>query len=253
MHGVSLPQAPTGNEVVNTVPRPFRGSGPRRYRPNPVPDVTDAAAAGPAAEWRLVEQLRAGDEAAFRQLVERHHNALVRVAGNYVPTRALAEEVAQETWLAVVSGIDRFEGRSSVKTWLFRILINRARTRGVRERRTVPDSSLAGEDGGGPVVEPERFRSSEHRWAGHWAAPPRRWDGIPEDRLLAAETKAVVDAAIEALPPAQREVITLRDVQGLSSGEVCDLLDLTEGNQRVLLHRARAKVRAALERYLDEG
>jgi RNA polymerase sigma-70 factor (ECF subfamily) len=204
-----------------------------------------------AADQLLVEQLRAGDEDAFRDLVARYHGAFVRVASNYVRSRALAEEVAQETWLAVIRGIDRFEGRSSLKTWLFRILINQARTRGVRERRTVPDSALGDEEGGGPAVEPERFRGSEHLWVGHWAAPPRRWEGIPEDRLLADETRTLVEATIASLPPAQREVITLRDVQGLSAEDVCDLLNLTEGNQRVLLHRGRSKVRAALERYFD--
>jgi RNA polymerase sigma-70 factor (ECF subfamily) len=218
-----------------------------------VPEVPDAFAAAPTPEWDLVEQLRAGDEVAFRELVTRYHGSLVRVARGYVPSRALAEEAAQETWLAVLDGIDRFEGRSSVKTWLFRILVNRAQVRGLRERRTVPDPALAGGEGGAPAVEPERFRGSEHQWSGHWASPPRRWDGVPEDRLVAAETRAVVDAAIEALPPAQREVIALRDVQGLSAAEVCELLDLSEGNQRVLLHRARSKVRAALERYLDGG
>ena len=207
------------------------------------------------------EQGQAPDTAAprpqprltFAELYESCFAFVWRTARRLGTPEANLDDVVQEIFMVAYRRQDEFEGRSSVKTWLFRILINRARTRGVRERRTVPDSSLAGEDGGGPVVEPERFRSSEHRWAGHWAAPPRRWDGIPEDRLLAAETKTVVDAAIEALPPAPREVITLRDVQGLSSGEVCDLLDLTEGNQRVLLHRARAKVRASLERYLDEG
>jgi RNA polymerase sigma-70 factor (ECF subfamily) len=217
-----------------------------------VADATDTATTGPAAEWRLVEQLRAGDETAFRALVSRYHASLVRVASAHVPSRAVAEEVAQETWLAVLSGIDRFEGRSSVKTWLFRILLNRARTRGVRERRSVPVSALAGDEGG-PVVEPERFRGRDDAWPGHWATPPRRWDGIPEDRLVAGETKAVVEAAIAALPSAQRAVITLRDVQGMSAAEVCDLLELTEVKKRVLLHRARSQERAELELFIDHS
>jgi RNA polymerase sigma-70 factor (ECF subfamily) len=199
-----------------------------------------------------VEGLRRRDEAAFREVLTRYHAAFVRVAQLYVPSRAVAEEVAQETWIAVVTGIDRFEGRSSLKTWLFRILVYRAKSRGERERRTTPFSALeAVGDDDGPAVEPDRFRGEGDRWPGHWATPPRRWDGIPEERLTAAETRSVVERAITALPLAQREVITLRDVQGLDPAEVCDLLALSEGNQRVLLHRARSKVRAALERYFD--
>ncbi len=194
----------------------------------------------------LVERLRAGDERAFMELVAAYQPAMVRLARTFVPSEAVAEEVAQETWLGVLNGLDRFEGRSSLKTWIFRILVNRARTRGERESRTVPFSSLERDDDEhGPTVDPDRFRDD-----GFWGAPPRAWEGQPEDRLLSAETRRVIRDAIDMLPPAQRRVIGLRDVEGLSAQEVVELLDLTEVNQRVLLHRARAKVRQALEDYL---
>ena len=198
----------------------------------------------PHTDAVLVERLRAHDEAAFMELVERYHGALVRLARSFVPSQAVAEDVAQETWLGVLNGIDRFEGRSSLKTWIFRILVNRAKTRGQRESRSVPFSSLEGAEGG-PTVDPDRFAE------GAWSSPPRRWEGEPVDRLLAGEARGVIDAAIAELPPAQRRVITLRDVEGLDAGETSALLELTDGNQRVLLHRARAKVRQALEDYLS--
>jgi RNA polymerase sigma-70 factor (ECF subfamily) len=178
-------------------------------------------------------------------LVEKYGPSLLRVAQLYVPTRAAAEEVVADTWLAVVQGLDRFEGRSSLKTWLFRILTNKAKTRGVRERRTLPFSSFVGDgDEDATAVDVDRFASD-----GHWSAPP---GGVPEERLLAREARATIEAAIEALPPNQRAVITLRDLEGLSAEEACNVLGLSETNQRVLLHRARAKVRAAFERYLEE-
>jgi RNA polymerase sigma-70 factor (ECF subfamily) len=200
---------------------------------------------------QLVAALRGGDEHAFRQLVRQHHEALVRVALMYVSTRAVAEEVVQETWLAVIRGLDRFEGRSSLKTWIFRILTNIAKTRAQREGRTLPFSALERPDAvPEPAVGPERFLPPDHaRWPGHWAAKPEPW---PEERLLAGETRAVVEHAIEQLPPAQRAVISLRDVEGWSSEETCNALGLSETNQRVLLHRARSKVRQALEDYLSE-
>ena len=194
---------------------------------------------------QLVAALRAGDEAAFKQLIDRYHGSLVRVAQAYVPTRALAEDVAQETWLAVLEGLDRFEGRSSLKTWLFRILTNRAKTRGMRERRSLPFSAFDSDD----AVDPDRFRGPDEPWPGHWSAPPR---GFPEERLLAQETRGVIEDAIRGLPETQRTVITLRDVEGWSADEVCNALTLSETNQRVLLHRARSSVRAALERYLED-
>ena len=206
------------------------------------------------ADAHLVEALQRGEEAAFAQLVRDHHASLLRVAQIYVPTRAVAEEVVQETWLAVLRGIDRFEGRSSLKTWLFRILTNVAKTRAVREGRTIPLSALQGGDAPEAAVDPDRFRGADDpRSPGHWASPPAAWDTLPEERLVAAETRAVIDEAIERLPAAQRAVITLRDVQGWSAEEVCNALEVTETNQRVLLHRARSKVRAALEGYLAEA
>ena len=197
----------------------------------------------------LVAALRRGDEAAFRHAVELYHAPLVRAARQFVRTTALAEEVTQDTWLAVIRGLDRFEGRSSFKTWLFRILANQARSRAVRESRTVPMSSLASADG--PSVDPARFQDSNARDPGHWRAAPADWSGLPESALEAAETRTVIECAIAFLPSSQREVITLRDVVGLAADEVCQVLDVTEGNQRVLLHRARASVRSALEAHLE--
>lgn len=220
-------------------------------------DLASRGGAGPGGasrdEGALLAGLRSGDEAAFAHLVDTYHGAFVRLAQHYVPSRAVAEEVAQETWLAVIEGIGRFEGRSSLKTWLFRILVNRARTRGERERRTTPLSSLAAgdEEETGPVVLPERFRGSDALWAGHWAAPPRRWEGEAEQRLLDGETRELLEAVIATLPAQQRDVLVLRDVCGLAGAEVCEALGLSEANQRVLLHRGRSKVRAALEQYLE--
>jgi RNA polymerase sigma-70 factor (ECF subfamily) len=201
-------------------------------------------------DQRVIEGLRAGNEGVFAELVDRYHASLIRVAMRYVPSRAVAEEVAQETWIGVIEGIDRFEGRSSLKTWLYKILIYRARARGERERRTTPFSALEGDDSA-PSVPTERFRGSDALWAGHWATPPKRWDGEAEARALAGETKSVLDAAIAALPQTQREVIMLRDLSHFTAAEVCYLLGVTEANQRVLLHRGRSRVRAALEQYLD--
>jgi len=183
-------------------------------------------------------------------LVEKYGPSLLRVATLHVSSRTAAEEVVQDTWLAVVTGLERFEGRSSLKTWLYRIASNKAKTRGRREARSLPFSSLAYDgDEGEPAVAVDRFLGPGSRYAGHWAAPPR---GVPEERLLAGEARGVVEQAIGALPSNQRAVITLRDVEGLSAEEACNVLGLTETNQRVLLHRGRAKVRAALERYLED-
>jgi RNA polymerase sigma-70 factor, ECF subfamily len=194
---------------------------------------------------RLVERLRAGDEAAFVELIRRYNPSLQRVARMFVSSDAVAEEVVQETWLAVLKGIDRFEGRSSLKTWVFRILTNTAKTRGQREGRSVPFSALEDPEGSfEPAVERGRFTP-----VGHWVSPPRAW---PEDRLLSGETRKILESAIEGLPAAQRTVVSLRDVEGWSAEEVRNALELSETNQRVLLHRGRAKVRRALEKYLAE-
>ncbi|HUH80999.1 MAG TPA: sigma-70 family RNA polymerase sigma factor [Solirubrobacteraceae bacterium] len=195
----------------------------------------------------LLEALRAGDEAAFEELVERYQTSLVRIAMMYVGDRTVAEEVAQETWLAVLAGIDRFEGRSSLKTWIFRILTNRAKTRGERESRQLPLSALFGDEE--PEVGLDRFLPPDHpeRPLG-WAAPPRAW---PEERLLSHETTEALRRAIAELPPAQQAVIGLRDVEGFTPEEVADALQISAGNERVLLHRARSHVRRALEEYLE--
>jgi RNA polymerase sigma-70 factor, ECF subfamily len=199
----------------------------------------------------LVERIRAGDEAAFMTLVEQLQPAMLRVAAMYVSSRSVAEEVVQDAWLGVLRGLDRFEGRSSLRTWVFRILTNTAKTRGLREGRTVPFSSLAGDDLDAPSVGPDRFDTAPGDPRGHWSTLPDDWRGIPEDRLVGRETLAQIGRAIEALPPMQAEVIRLRDVLGWTSDEVRNALDLSETNQRVLLHRARARVRDALERYLS--
>jgi RNA polymerase sigma-70 factor, ECF subfamily len=187
----------------------------------------------------LLARLRAGDEEAFAALVARHDGALRRVARTYVRTDTAVEEVVQETWLGVVRGLDAFEGRSSLRTWIFRILVNQARTRAVRDARSLPFSSLEGEDG--PTVDPSAFGAD-----GRWTSAPPRLDSDPETGLLGAELREHLLEAVESLSRDQRAVITLRDLVGLSAAEVRDLLEITDGNQRVLLHRARARVRAAL-------
>jgi RNA polymerase sigma-70 factor (ECF subfamily) len=201
-------------------------------------------------DTRLVEALKAGDEAAFGTLVHEYGPSMLRVARMFVSSRAVAEEVVQEAWIGVLRGIARFEGRSSLKTWIFRILTNTAKTRGVREGRSVPFSALAADDESGTSVDPDRFLGPDERFPGHWATPPESWEGRPEQRLLSGETLDVIRAEIERLPPAQAVVITMRDIDGFGSDEVCNALDITETNQRVLLHRARTKVRRALEDYL---
>jgi RNA polymerase sigma-70 factor, ECF subfamily len=206
-----------------------------------------------ADDHLLVERLRAGDEEAFMDLVVRWSPSMLRVARMYVPSQAVAEDVVQETWLGVLNGIDRFEGRSSLRTWVFSILVNRARTRGERERRTVPFAALAREEGEeGPSVDPDRF-VHEGSDIGAWASPPVRWWEEPERALDSGEAVARIQSEIEKLPEMQRLVITMRDVDGLSSEEVRSALDISETNQRVLLHRARAKVRAALEDYYADA
>jgi RNA polymerase sigma-70 factor (ECF subfamily) len=221
---------------------------------DPIDEPEDAGAAyvAPAGQAELVAALRAGDEQAFTVLIEELGPSMLRVARMYVATRAVAEDVVQETWLAVLSGIERFEGRSSLKTWIFRILTNRAKTRGEREGRSVPFSSFASDADAdeGVTVDVDRFRSGG-QFTGHWTSAPSRWSELPENRLVGKETIAIAEAAIAALPESQRTVITMRDVDGLSSEEVRNVLGLSESNQRVLLHRARAKVRRALETYLE--
>ncbi len=202
-------------------------------------------------ESRLLNALREGDESAFSELVTRYHGPLKRFARTFGADDALAEEIVQETWLGALQGIDRFEGRSSLKTWLFGILKHQARRRSARERRMVPFSSLAGDDGAlEPVVDTLRFQGEEGCWPDHWALPPRPWEDGAR-RLAALESRRVIRSAIAELPDRQRTVVALRDVEGLSSEEVCELLEISEGNQRVLLHRGRSAIRTALEGYLD--
>src|SRR5690348_727147 len=234
-------------------------NGPRQHHPMATagalpPELESGEPPATSDELTLLDALRGGDEAAFETLVNMHYPAMLRVALMYVRNRAVAEEVIQETWLAVLQGLARFEGRSSLKTWIFRILANRARTRAVREGRSVPFSALVSQEAEGdePAVEPERFRPAGDKWPGGWVSAPQHWGEVPDERMLALETRERIHIAIEALPPAQRAVITLRDIEGWDADEVSGHLGVTDGNQRVLLHRARSKVRAALERYLAE-
>ncbi|HET6714460.1 MAG TPA: RNA polymerase sigma factor [Actinomycetota bacterium] len=211
----------------------------------------DAAASASGDDVELVRRLRRGDEDAFMSLVERLQPIMLRVARMYVSSQAIAEEVVQEAWLGVLQGIDRFESRSSLRTWILRIVSNIAKTRGQREGRSVPFTSLAGDDLDAPAFDPDHFLGAGDEWAGHWSTLPTDWRGLPETRLTSSETLDAVRRAIDALPPMQAQVIRLRDVLGWTSEEVRNALELSETNQRVLLHRARAKVRAALEREME--
>ena len=206
------------------------------------PDFTDDAV--------LVKALADRDADAFAFLLDRYHSPLVRLARQYVPGRAVAEEVVQEAWLAVIQGIDRFEQRSSLKTWLFRIMVNIARSHGVRENRSIPFATTAALEAGA-AVDPRRFRRFG-RERGAWKRPPHSWSD-PEQHALDAETLGLIHETLEELPPAQQEVLTMRDLLGWSAAEVCDALEVSDANQRVLLHRGRSKVRAALERNYDES
>ncbi len=213
-----------------------------------------AGSVASAEDLRVVEALRSGNEGAFVSLIERYHVSMLRLAMVFVSSQAVAEEVVQDSWMGVLQGLNGFEGRSSLKTWIFRILTNRAKTRAQREGRSVPFSSLAefNSDLPEPAVEPERFRGPDQQWPGHWVSFPRSWDEIPEERILSQETLTRIQEAIDTLPLGQREVIVLRDIEGCSSDEACNLLGVSEANQRVLLHRARSRVRRALERYFEE-
>jgi RNA polymerase sigma-70 factor, ECF subfamily len=204
------------------------------------------------SDAELIAALRAGDEAAFGQIVDRYHTSLVRIARFYVSSQAVAEEVAQETWLGVLNGLDRFEERSSLKTWIFRILANIAKTRAVREGRTVPFSSVGDHDDE-HSVDPDRFIPAEaERAPRHWAIPPAVWSTEPDERLLAGEVRELIFRTIDELPPNQRATIVLRDVEGFDAEDVRNELGVGETNQRVLLHRARSKVRQALEDYFRD-
>jgi len=212
---------------------------------------TEPASVSSTDDPRFLQALRNGDEAAFASLLDQYHGRLLRLAMNFVRSYAVAEEVVQETWVGVLEGLNRFEERSSLKTWIFRILINQAKTRASRESRTVPFSSTQSpqDEDREPAVDPSRFEAD-----GHWASELRSWDNdTPERLVLSKECREYIDKAIEALPPNQRLIIQLRDVEELDSKEGCNILKISETNQRVLLHRARSRVRQALEQYLEGG
>jgi RNA polymerase sigma-70 factor (ECF subfamily) len=206
-------------------------------------------------ERTLIERLRAREEAAFVELVERYYGYLLSLANFFVSNRAVAEEVVQEAWLAVLKGIDRFEERSSFKTWISRIVMNLARARGVRERRMAAFSEFADREAKCPEggVDPARFGTAINEYSDHWSVAPRSWNSDPEKQLLTAETMAILDGAIESLPEAQRLVLAMRSVNGWTAEEVCNALAISETNQRVLLHRARSKVRGVLENHYSNS
>jgi RNA polymerase sigma-70 factor, ECF subfamily len=214
------------------------------------PEAAVAPATRAVSDEQTLEALRAGDERTFRDLFARSYPMMKRVARAYVASDAVADEIVQETWMAVVAGIDRFEGRSALGTWMFSILTNQAKTHSAREKRAVPFSCLAPEDAGGSAVDPDRFQTDDDAWPGHWATPPRPWQQ-PERRLLSLEARERLKGALAQLPDRQSLIVGLRDVDGRSSEEVCALLDLSPENQRVLLHRGRSRLRAILEEYLD--
>ncbi len=213
------------------------------------PRATAAAQSG--IEQDLIGRLRAGDEATFAELVRAWSPAMLRLARNFVSTAQSAEDAVQDAWLGMLNGLDRFEGRASLRTWTFSILINRAKSRGVREGRTVVDLRSAEDDGGArPTVDAERFQGPTGRYPGGWTSEgvPQPWHR-PDQRAIARETLGLIERALEDLPARQRLVVTMRDVQGFSADEVCELLDVSPGNQRILLHRGRGALRGALEAY----
>ena len=214
----------------------------------PEPAVAPARMA--VSDEQTLAALRAGDERTFRDLFARSYPMMKRVARAYVASDAVAEEIVQETWMAIVTGIDRFEGRSALGTWIFSILTNQAKIHSAREKRAVPFSCVGPSDPEEPAVDPDRFQKDDDAWPGHWATPPRPWQK-PERRLLSLEARDHLKAALAQLPDRQRMVVGLRDIEGHSAEEVCDVLDLSQENQRVLLHRGRSRLRAVLEEYLD--
>lgn len=222
-----------------------------------LPDTPTPNPAPAGQSEQLLARLRAGDDTAFASILDAWSPGMQRVARSYVSTTESAADIVQDTWLAVIEGLDRFEGRSSLKTWVYRILTNIAARRGAREGRSIPWSSLSPDADQGPTVDPHRFQSSSGDYPGHWREFPAPWPvsapATPEDQALAADTAAQVNRALSTLPDRQRIVITLRDVEGFTSAEVCTLLDISPANQRVLLHRARALVRARLADHFGEA
>lgn len=215
------------------------------------PDLSQSAAVV-KEDVALVVRLRQGDEMAFDELVTRHHSALIRMAMGYVADREVAEEVVQDTWMAVINGLDLFEGRSSLRTWIFGIMIHKAKDRGVREKRHMTFSSFESvDDDGEETIDPSRFHQSGE-WAGHWAFSPQPWDDQTPEKLLASQQAVnAMNKAIEALPQTLKDVLILRDVECVEAKEACDILKITETNLYVRLHRARERVRQAVEIYLE--
>lgn len=214
--------------------------------------LAERAIAGSAGidrdEAQILAALRDGHENTFRDLFAQSYPMMKRVAQAYVGSEAIAEEVVQDTWLAVVTGIGRFQGRSALATWMFSILTNQAKSHSVRERRALPFSAVVSSAEDQPAVDPDRFQGVDGDWPGHWATPPRPWQK-PERRLLSLESRQRLREALAQLPERQRVIVALRDVEGLSADEVCDLMGLSPENQRVLLHRGRSRLRTALEEY----
>lgn len=206
-------------------------------------------------EADLILQLRDGNEAVFTRLVERYHGAMIRVARGFVHDRATAEEVVQDAWIGVLNGLAAFEGRSSLKSWIFAIVVNKAKTRRSREARSTPFSGLAAREASGtvPSVNPDRFLGPDAEWPGHWAQPPQPWGESPETRFLQRETMTHLARILDELPHAQRTVVTLRDLAGYDAQSICNVLGITETNMRVLLHRGRSKIRGELERYFADA
>ncbi|ALA60387.1 RNA polymerase sigma factor [Nitrospira moscoviensis] len=218
------------------------------------PSAVESQAAKPGlapGDDALLARLQAGEEGAFDELVNRHHGALIRMAMGHVASREAAEEVVQDTWMAVIEGLARFEGRSSLRTWIFGILIHKAKDRGIREKRHTTFSAYDSCDDGEEAIDPSRFQQSGE-WAGHWAFPPQPWDDQTPEKLLAShQAVTAMNKAIEALPPTLKNVLIMRDIEGMASEEVCVLLKITETNLYVPLHRARERVRQAVEAYLE--
>ncbi|HEX3298480.1 MAG TPA: sigma-70 family RNA polymerase sigma factor [Actinomycetota bacterium] len=213
--------------------------------------MPEQQAVAASADAAVVERLLAGDERTFMMMVDQHQPAMLRLAQMYVSSRAVAEECVQEAWIGILRGLPTFEARSSLRTWMYKIVTNVAKTRGVREGRSIPFSALAGDHD--DPVDPSWFQGPDDPFPGGWRTFPDDWRGIPEDRLLGRETLDHIARALDSMPAAQAEVVRLRDVQGWSSDEVCNALDLTETNQRVLLHRGRSRIRRELDAYLSEG
>lgn len=234
--------ASTYTESLDSAP-----SVSRKRQPAEAPGLTKG-------EDTLIARLSKGDEGAFDELVNQHHGALIRMAMGYVADREVAEEVVQDTWMVVIESLDRFEGRSSLRTWIFGILIHKAKDRGVREKRHATFSSFESfDDDSEEAVDPSRFQQSGE-WAGHWAFPPQPWDDRTPEKLLAnQQAVTAMQQAIDELPATLKDALILRDVEGVESTEICELLKITETNLNVRLHRARERVRQAVETYLEGG